>query len=145
MNVVYVTNIDTSKIVLALSIAHGIEKRQKQFRIFCYESISVGQDPYKKYTFTTKTRVSVVLIEQMRAHLKGFSARIILSSESIVTCASGLLPNPVKVPYFQYRAWWYSIVRKFYNDVEKFQESQFWDYALHCLWPWSGQSPKNSK
>jgi hypothetical protein len=45
----------------------------------------------------------VVQIEQMRAHLKGRSARIVMSSESMVTCASGLLPNPAKVPYFQYR------------------------------------------
>jgi hypothetical protein len=29
----------------------------------------------------------VVQIEQMRAHLKGFSARIVISSESMVTCS----------------------------------------------------------
>jgi hypothetical protein len=85
----------------------------------------------------------VVQIEQMRAHLKGLSARIVLSSEFMVTCASGLLPNPAKVPYFQYKAWWYSIVQKFNNDGKKFQESQFWAYF--GLRPWSGQSPKISK
>jgi hypothetical protein len=85
----------------------------------------------------------VVQIEQMRAHLKGLSARIVMSSESMVTCASILLPNPAKVPFFQYRAWWYSIVQKFHNDGQKIQESQFWAYF--GLRPWSGQSPKISK
>jgi hypothetical protein len=66
---------------------------------------SLDQDPYqKKYTFTSITRVPVVQIEQMRAHLKGLSKRIVMSSESMVTCASGLLPNLAKVPYFQYKA-----------------------------------------
>jgi hypothetical protein len=32
----------------------------------------------------------------MRAHLKGLSARIVMSSKSMVTCASGPLPNPAK-------------------------------------------------
>jgi hypothetical protein len=45
----------------------------------------------------------VVQIEQIRAHLKGLSARIVLSLEFMVTCPSGLLPNPAKVPYFQYK------------------------------------------
>jgi hypothetical protein len=40
----------------------------------------------------------------MRAHLKGLSARIVMSSELMVTCASGLLPNPAKDPYFQDKA-----------------------------------------
>jgi hypothetical protein len=66
-----------------------------------------------------------------------------MSSESMVTCASGLLPHPAKVPFFQYRAWWYSIVQKFHNDVKKIQESQFWAYFR--LRPWSGLSPKISK
>jgi hypothetical protein len=66
----------------------------------------------------------VVQIEQIRAHLKGLSARIVMSSKFMVTCASGLLPNPAKVPYFQYKAW-YSIVQRFHNDGEKVQESQF--------------------
>jgi hypothetical protein len=35
----------------------------------------------------------VIQIEQMRAHLKGLSARIVMSSESMVICASGLLPT----------------------------------------------------
>jgi hypothetical protein len=61
----------------------------------------------------------------------------------MVTCASGLLPNPAKVAYFQYKAWWYSIVQKFHNDGKKFQESQFWAYF--GLRPWSGLSPKISK
>jgi hypothetical protein len=85
----------------------------------------------------------VVQIEQMRAHLKGLSARIVMSSEPMVTCASGLLPNPAKVPFFQYRAWWYSIVQKFRNEGKNIQESQIWAYF--GLRPWSGQSPKNSK
>jgi hypothetical protein len=61
----------------------------------------LDQDPYqKKYTFTSITRVPVVQIEQLRAHLKGLSERIVMSSEPMVTCASGLLPSPAKVPYF---------------------------------------------
>jgi hypothetical protein len=65
----------------------------------------LDQDPYqKKYTSTSITRVRVVQIEQMRAHLKGLSKKIVISPESMVTCASGLLPNPAKVPYFQNRA-----------------------------------------
>jgi hypothetical protein len=104
----------------------------------------LDQDPYqKKYTFTSIYLVPVVQIEQMRAHLKGLSARIVMSSESMVTCASGLLPSPAKVPFFQYRAWWYSIVQKFHNDGKKIQDSQFWAYfGLH---PWSGQSHNISK
>jgi hypothetical protein len=48
----------------------------------------LDQDPYqKKNTFTSLTRVPVVQIEQMRAHLKGLSARIVMSSKSMVTCA----------------------------------------------------------
>jgi hypothetical protein len=39
----------------------------------------------------------VVQIEQMKAHLKGLSARIVMSSESMVTCASVLLPNPAHI------------------------------------------------
>jgi hypothetical protein len=63
------------------------------------QETGLDQDPYqKKNTFTSITRVPVVQIEQMRAHLKGLSARIVMSSESMVTCASGLLPNPAKVP-----------------------------------------------
>jgi hypothetical protein len=58
----------------------------------------------KQSTFTSVTQVPVVQIEQMRAHLKGLSARIVMSSESMVTCASGLLPNPAKVSYFQHKA-----------------------------------------
>jgi hypothetical protein len=48
-----------------------------------------------------------------------------MSSESMVTCASGLLPNPAKVPYFQYKARWYSIVQKFHDEGKKIQDSQF--------------------
>jgi hypothetical protein len=72
----------------------------------------------------------VVQIEQMRAHLKDLSARIariVMSSESMVTCTSSLLLNPAKVPYFQYKARWYSIVQKFHNDgrVENFKNHNF--------------------
>jgi hypothetical protein len=57
----------------------------------------LDQDPYqKKYTFTSITRVLDVQIEQMRGHLESLSARILMSSEFMVTCASGLLPNPAK-------------------------------------------------
>jgi hypothetical protein len=76
----------------------------------------------------------VVQIEQMRAHWKGLSERIVMSSDFVVTCASGLLPNPAKVPYFQYKAWWYSIVQKFYNDDKKNSRitilSLFWSTAM---------------
>jgi hypothetical protein len=95
----------------------------------------LDQDPYqKKYTFTSITRVPVVQIEQMRAHLKGLSARSVMSSEFIVTCASGLLPNPAKVPFFQYKAWWYFIVQKFHNEGKKNLRftilSLFWPTAM---------------
>jgi hypothetical protein len=101
----------------------------------------LDQDPYqKKYTLTSNTQVPVVQIEQMRTHLKGLSARIVMSSESMVTCASGLLPNPTKVPNFQYKVWCYSIVQKFHNEGKKIQDSKFWAY----LRPWSGLSPKIS-
>jgi hypothetical protein len=66
----------------------------------------LDQDPYQNNTrlqITGVTRVPVVQIEQMRAHLKHLSKRIVMSSESMVTCASGLLPNPAKVPYIQYK------------------------------------------
>jgi hypothetical protein len=55
----------------------------------------LDQDPFqKKNTFTSITRVPVVQIEQkMRPHFNGLSARIVMSSESMVTYASGLLPN----------------------------------------------------
>jgi hypothetical protein len=56
-----------------------------------------------------------------------------MSSESMVTWSSGLLPNPAKVPYFQYMVWWYSIVQKFHNVGKNIQESQFWASMLH--WP----------
>jgi hypothetical protein len=91
-----------------------LKKLQSQIQYFGLEFLIRGlgvqesgldQDPYQeKYTFTSITRVPVVQIEQMRAHLKGLSARIVMSSESMVTSASGLLPNPAKVPYFQYKA-----------------------------------------
>jgi hypothetical protein len=77
----------------------------------------------------------------MRAHLKGLSARIVMSTEFMGTCVSGLLPNPAKVPYFQYTSWWYSIVQKFYNDGKNIQESQFWVYVLH--WPTAMIRPKS--
>jgi hypothetical protein len=63
--------------------------------------------------------------------LKGLSARSVMSSESMVTCASGQLLNPAKVPYFQYRAWWYSIVQKFHNEGKK--KSKF--TILSLFWP----------
>jgi hypothetical protein len=83
----------------------------------------------------------MVQIEQMRAHLKGLSTRIVMITESMGTCVSGLLPNPAKVPYFQYTAWWYSIVQKFHNDGKNIQESQFWASLLQ--WPMAIIRPKS--
>jgi hypothetical protein len=60
----------------------------------------------------------VIRIEHVRARLKGLSAEIVLNSKFEVTWARGLLPNPAKVPYFQYRVLWYSIVQKFHADGE---------------------------
>jgi hypothetical protein len=74
----------------------------------------------------------VIQIEHVRAHLKDLSAGIVLSSRFYVTWACGLLPNLAKVPYFQYRAWWYSIVQKFHADDETNTGQR----------PWSGQSLK---
>jgi hypothetical protein len=93
----------------------------------------------KKYTFTSITRVPVVQIEQMRGHLKGLSKRIVMSLESMVTCASGLLPNPAKLPYFQYKACWYSIVQKFHNEGKK--NSRF--TILSLFWPTAMIRPKS--
>jgi hypothetical protein len=45
----------------------------------------------------------------------------------MVICACSLHPNPAKVPYFQCRAWLYSMGQKFHGDDEKTRESQFWD------------------
>jgi hypothetical protein len=95
----------------------------------------------KKYTSTSITRVPKLQIEQMRAHLKGLSAKIVMSTKSMVTWPSGLLPNPAKVPYFQYMAWWYSIVQKFHNDGKNIQESQFWASMLQ--WPMAIIRPKS--
>jgi hypothetical protein len=68
----------------------------------------------------------VVQIEQMRAHLKVHSVRIVMSSESMVTCASGLLPNPAKVPYFQYIGHDGTLTfRNFIMLVKKFKNHNF--------------------
>jgi hypothetical protein len=69
----------------------------------------------------------VVQIEQMRAHLKDLSARIVTSSESMVTCASGLLPNPAKVPYFHDGTLSF---RNFIMIVKKIKNHKF-----EALWP----------
>jgi hypothetical protein len=60
----------------------------------------------------------VIRIEHVRARLEGLSAEIVLSSKFLVTWPRGLLPNLAKVPYFQYRRLWYSIVQKFHADGE---------------------------
>jgi hypothetical protein len=84
----------------------------------------LDQDPsQKKYTFTSITRVPVVQIEQMRPQLKGLSARIVMSSESMVTCATSLLPNPAKVPYFHYDGT--LSFRNFIMKVKKFKNHNF--------------------
>jgi hypothetical protein len=67
----------------------------------------------------------VVQIEQMKAHLKGLSARIVMSSESMVTCASGLLPNPAKVPFFEYRHDGTLSFRNFITKVKKIKIHNF--------------------
>jgi hypothetical protein len=64
-----------------------------------------------------------------------------MRSESMVTCASGPLPNPANVPFFQYKAWWYSIVQKFHNDGKNIQESQF--CASMLQWPMAFIRPKS--
>jgi hypothetical protein len=61
-----------------------------------------------------------------------------MSSESMVTCASGLLPNPAKVPFFQYRAWWYSIVQKFIMMVKNSRIT-----ILSLFWPTAMIRPKS--
>jgi hypothetical protein len=55
---------------------------------------------------------------------------------SIVICACGLLPNPTKVPNFQYRAWLCSMEQKFHGD----DESRFWALAK---WPTAIIRPKS--
>jgi hypothetical protein len=67
----------------------------------------------------------VVQIEQIRAHLKGLSARIVMSSEFMVTCASGLLPNPAKVPYFHIRHDGTLSFRNFIMMVKNFKNHNF--------------------
>jgi hypothetical protein len=62
-----------------------------------------------------------------------------MSSESMVTCASGLLPNPAKVPYFQCKAWWYSIVQKFHNEAKKNSRITI----LSLFWPTAMIQPKS--
>jgi hypothetical protein len=49
----------------------------------------------------------MIQIEHLMACLIGLSEVIVLSSRLKVTCTYGLISNPVKVPYFQYRACWY--------------------------------------
>jgi hypothetical protein len=67
----------------------------------------------------------VVRIEQMKAHLKGISARIVMNSESMVTCASGLLPNPAKVPYFHIEHDGTLSFRNLIMMVKKFKHHNF--------------------
>jgi hypothetical protein len=58
----------------------------------------------------------------------------------MVICTCGLLPNPAKVPNFQYRAWLYSMDQKFHGDDEKTWESRFWDLFQ---WPTAIIRPKS--
>jgi hypothetical protein len=67
----------------------------------------------------------VVQIEQMRAHLKGLSARIVMSSKFMVTCASGLLPNPAKVPISNIRHDGTLSLRNFIMMAKKFMNHNF--------------------
>jgi hypothetical protein len=90
----------------------------------------LNQDPLlRKYAFLSITWVRVVRIEHVRAPSKGLSIRNVFCIESMVNWACGLLPNPAKVPNFQYRAWLCSMDQKFHGDDEKTQESRFWDLA----------------
>jgi hypothetical protein len=89
----------------------------------------------KKYTFTSITRVPVAQIEQMRGNLKGLRARIVMSSESMVTCASGLLPNPAKVPYSNIGHDGTLSFRNFITKVKKFK--------IHNLEPTAMIRPKS--
>jgi hypothetical protein len=59
---------------------------------------------------------------------------------SMVICACGLLPNPAKVPNFQYRAWLCSLDQKLHGDEENTRESRFWDLAQ---WPTVKIQPKS--
>jgi hypothetical protein len=61
----------------------------------------------------------------MMVRLKGLSVRIILSILFLVICACGQIPNPAKVPKFQYTTLWYSIDQEFYADGEKTHRFQF--------------------
>jgi hypothetical protein len=89
----------------------------------------------------------------VRAFWKGFRAYMILTCISIGICAYCLIPNPAR--NFQYKAWWYSLDKKYLADNDPTQESQFraplsivlrlnpWQYTgqylkflinLHFLW-----------
>jgi hypothetical protein len=90
----------------------------------------LNQDPLlRKYAFLSITRVPAIRIEHVRALSKGLSTRNVFCIGPMVICACGLLPNPAKVPNFQYRAWLYSMDQKFHGDEENTQEPRFWDVA----------------
>jgi hypothetical protein len=55
----------------------------------------LDQDPYQK---------KIHFYKHISSSFEKLSARIVMGSESMVTCTSGLLPNPAKVPYFKYKA-----------------------------------------
>jgi hypothetical protein len=83
-------------------------------------------------------------MEHVRALLKGFSNRNVFCIELMVICACGLLPNPAKVPNFQYRALLGSLDQKFHGDDEKPKNPDFVSW-LNGPRPKSGQSPKIQK
>jgi hypothetical protein len=98
------------------------------------------QDPLlRKYAFLSITWVPAIRIEHVRAASKGRSTRNVFCVGPMVICACGLLPNPAKVPSFQYRAWLCSLYQKFHGDDEKTRESRFWDLVQ---WPTAITRPK---
>jgi hypothetical protein len=101
----------------------------------------LNQDPLlRKYAFLSITWVPAIRIEHVRAPLKGLSTRNVFCIGLMFICACGLLPNPAKVPNFQYRAWLCSMDQKFHGDDEKTQESRFWDLTK---WPTAIIRPKS--
>jgi hypothetical protein len=79
----------------------------------------------------------------MRAHLKDISARIVMSSESMVTCTSGLITR-LKFYISNIRHGGTLSFRNFIMMVKNFKNHNFEALCstLAYTWPKSGQSPK---
>jgi hypothetical protein len=80
----------------------------------------------------------VVQIEHMRAHLKGLSARIVMSSEFMDTCASGLLPIPPKSHISNIR---HDGILSFRNFIMMVKKSRI--TILSLFWPTAMIRPKS--